>query len=81
MDKLYDTPIKSIRKKCLDCTCFQPKEIRYCTIIDCPLYPYRFGRRPDEATIDTLKEFYSEKLEPAYEFPTKKTIERRNNDE
>ena len=62
--KLYDTPIKAIRKKCLDCTCYQPKEIRLCTIIDCPIYPYRFGCRPDEKTIDTIKEFYSEKVEP-----------------
>ena len=56
--KLYDTPIKAIRKKCLDCTCNQPKEVRLCTIIDCPNWAYRFGRRPDKATLDTLKEFY-----------------------
>ena len=64
MDKLYDTPVKSNRKKCLDCTCGQPKEIRLCPIINCPLYPYRMGRRPDEATIDTMKEFYSENTKP-----------------
>ena len=58
MAKLYDTPIKAIRKKCLDCTCYQPKEVRLCPNIDCPIYPYRFGRRPDEAIRDTLKEFY-----------------------
>ena len=61
MDKLYDTPVKSHRKKCLDCTCNQPKEIRFCTITDCALYPYRFGRRPDQATLDSIKEFYEEK--------------------
>jgi len=27
MDKLFETPIKAIRKKCLDCSCFQPKEV------------------------------------------------------
>ena len=62
--KLYDTPIKAIRKKCLDCTCYQSKEMRKCTVIKCPVYPYRFGRRPDKATLDTLKEFYSENREP-----------------
>ena len=66
--KLYDTPIKAIRKKCLDCTCYQPKEIRLCLIIECALYPYRFGRRPDKATLDTLKEFYSENPEPTMGF-------------
>ena len=72
MAKLYDTPIRAIRKKCMDCTCNQPKEIRLCTIIDCPLYPYRFGHRPDKATIDTLKEFYEKNTEPARGFSSKK---------
>jgi hypothetical protein len=40
------TPIKAIRAKCLDCTCHQPKEIRECPIITCPLWLYRMGRRP-----------------------------------
>ena len=74
MDKLYDTPIKAIRKKCLDCTCNQPKEIRLCPIIDCPLYPYRMGRRPDETTLDTMKEFYSENPKPTKGFSTRKGI-------
>jgi len=26
---------------CLDCTCWQKKEIELCTVSDCPLYPYR----------------------------------------
>ena len=55
--KLYETPIKAIRKKCLDCTCNQHQEIRLCTVIDCPIYPYRMGRRPDGKTINTLKEY------------------------
>jgi hypothetical protein len=40
------TPIKAIRAKCMDCTCNQPKEIRECPIIGCPLWPYRMGHRP-----------------------------------
>jgi hypothetical protein len=60
MDKLFATPIKSIRKKCLDCTCGQIVEIRECSVINCPLYPYRMGRRPDQASIDTIKEYYGE---------------------
>jgi len=59
--KLYDTPIKAIRKKCLDCCCRQIKEVRLCPIINCPLYPYRMGRRPDKATQDTMEEYYGEK--------------------
>ncbi len=40
------TPVKAIRAKCLDCTAGQYKEVRFCPITDCPLYPYRMGRRP-----------------------------------
>ncbi len=58
--KLYETPIKAIRKKCLDCSYGQPKEVRYCTVIKCALYSYRFGRRPDKAIVDTLKRYNNE---------------------
>ena len=60
MDKLYDTPIKAIRKKCLDCTCGQVLEIRECPVINCALYPYRMGRRPDKATTDTLERYHED---------------------
>ena len=59
--KLYDTPIKAIRKKCLDCCNGQSKEIRLCTIINCAIYSYRFGRRPDNNTIAQLEAYYNEK--------------------
>ena len=60
MDKLFATPIKAIRKKCLDCTCGQIVEIRECPVIECPLYTYRMWRRPDQATKDTIKEYYED---------------------
>jgi len=40
------TPIKSIRLKCLDCVCGSPKEVELCPVTGCPLYLYRFGKRP-----------------------------------
>lgn len=40
------TPMKAIRAKCLDCTGGQPKEVRQCAVPKCPLYVYRFGKRP-----------------------------------
>jgi len=64
MDKPYNTPLKAIRKKCLDCSYYQPKEVRECTCIDCPIYPYRFGRRPTKAIVDTIKQFREENVEP-----------------
>lgn len=40
------TPIKAIRAKCLDCCCGHVGEVRMCPSKNCPLYPYRMGKRP-----------------------------------
>ena len=40
------TPIKAIRKKCLDCMGNQYGAVRLCEAEDCPLHPYRMGKRP-----------------------------------
>jgi len=40
------TPIKAIRAKCLDCSGGSSKEVRLCPAEGCPLWPYRFGKRP-----------------------------------
>jgi hypothetical protein len=45
------TPLRAIRLKCLDCSCYQRKEIELCQIKDCPLYQYRFGKNPNRAGI------------------------------
>ena len=64
MKKLVKTPIKSIKEKCLDCTNGSRKEIRLCTVVQCALYPYRFGKRPTQTIVDTIKEYYEENPEP-----------------
>lgn len=45
------TPLKAIRKKCLDCSTYQPKEVRLCPDTECSLYIYRFGKNPKRAGI------------------------------
>lgn len=47
------TPMRAIRKKCLDCCCGQMKEVALCTVITCPLYGYRSGHRPKEEQFTT----------------------------
>ena len=64
MAKLYNTPIKTIRKKCLDCCNGKVKEVRLCQAVECALYPCRFGRRPTKAILDTIKQFREENVEP-----------------
>lgn len=45
------TPLKAIRTKCLDCSAFQPKEVRLCPDKECSLFPYRFGKNPNRVGI------------------------------
>lgn len=40
------SPIKACRKKCLECSNFQISEIEHCSMTDCALYPFRFGKDP-----------------------------------
>jgi len=39
------SPLKAIRAKCLDCS-FNAKEVRLCTVTECALHPFRFGKNP-----------------------------------
>ncbi len=41
------TPMKAIRKKCLDCCCWQFNEVKLCEITLCPLWPYRTGHKAE----------------------------------
>ena len=67
MKKLFDTPIKSIRKYCLNICSYTPKEVRKCTLIDCPLYVYRMGTRPSKETIKSIEDYRSINPKPAKE--------------
>ena len=40
------TPMKAIRRKCLDCCCGSSQEVSLCPVHSCSLHPYRFGKRP-----------------------------------
>lgn len=40
------SPLKQIRKFCLDCFCGQPKEVRFCTDPTCAHWYLRFGKSP-----------------------------------
>ncbi len=39
--------LQAVRRKCLDCCCFQPAEVRECPVSTCGLWPYRLGRDPE----------------------------------
>lgn len=41
------SPVKAIKRHCLDCSGSSKKEVRECIIQDCPLYPFRMGKNPN----------------------------------
>lgn len=55
------TPLQSIRQKCLDCSCWQPTEVRFCAATGCPLHPYRFGTNPARKGIGPGHDTFTEK--------------------
>jgi hypothetical protein len=42
-------PLKALRARCLDCCCGQASEVRKCTAVDCPSWPFRMGVNPFRA--------------------------------
>lgn len=40
------TPVRAIRRKCLDCCGGYEREVRECELDDCPLWDYRLGKNP-----------------------------------
>ncbi len=40
------SPMQAIRAMCLDCSVFQPSEVRLCEAVGCPLWPFRAGQHP-----------------------------------
>lgn len=76
MEKERLPRIKSIRKKCLDCS-ENMADVRSCTIHDCPLYPYRMGHRAKGTTPSKAIKLYcyecsGENMAERRECPVKK---------
>lgn len=40
------SPLRALRLKCLDCCNESAQEVRLCTSVDCPSWPFRMGRNP-----------------------------------
>jgi hypothetical protein len=49
------TILKSIRSKCLDCSCYQPDEVKHCPVQRCALWPFRMGRDPNPSRMGVLE--------------------------
>ncbi len=40
------SPLRALRLKCLDCCNGSTREVRLCTAVDCPSWPFRMGKNP-----------------------------------
>lgn len=49
------SPLKAIRKFCLDCLGGSSAEVKVCSAQEiCSLYPYRFGKNPNRKGIGSI---------------------------
>jgi len=63
------TPVRAIRQHCVECSGGSSKAVAYCSCDGvhstwCPLWPYRFGRRPETAAKRYGERFLNPKLMP-----------------
>ena len=56
------TPLKAIRKNCLECSSGSSNEVKNCIITDCPLYPYRLGKNPKRKGMGNSNNFNKKSL-------------------
>lgn len=54
--KQITSPIKAIREKCLDCSCWSSNEVKLCAHEKCVLYPFRFGKNPFHKVSDKQRQ-------------------------
>lgn len=67
-------PMAAIRAKCIGCCCGSFKAVKFCTCdghnsTACPLWPFRFGKRPATARKGRLAAFMDPKQMPSADVP------------
>ena len=55
-DRYLKSPLRAIRMKCIDCSGYSANEVKLCTIPHCPLYEFRFGKKPERLRPQLTKE-------------------------
>jgi hypothetical protein len=50
------SPLRALRLKCLDCCNDSAQEVRLCTAVDCPSWPFRMGKNPWRAPLDDAEQ-------------------------
>lgn len=65
------TPLNAIKEHCIDCCCGVKAEVKNCTVLNCPLYPFRNGKNPytkrGQNMTDEQKQAVAERMKKARE--------------
>ena len=56
------SPLKALRLKCLDCCNDSAQEVRLCTAVDCPSWPFRMGKNPWSGPISDARREHGRRL-------------------
>ena len=62
MEEIIKSPLKAIRKNCLECVGGSSTEVKLCPVEKCILWPFRFGKNPYTKRKHPLTEEQKEKL-------------------
>ena len=58
------SPLRALRLKCLDCCNDSAQEVRLCTAVDCPSWPFRMGKNPWRSPLTAeVRERLADRLE------------------
>jgi hypothetical protein len=56
------SPLRALRLKCLDCCNDSAQEVRLCTAVDCPSWPFRMGRNPWTGPVSDARREHGRRL-------------------
>jgi len=56
------SPQRALRLKCLDCCNDSVQEVRLCTAVDCPSWPFRMGRNPWSGPVSDARREHGRRL-------------------
>jgi len=56
------SPLRALRLKCLDCCNGAAREVRLCTAVDCPSWPFRMGKNPWAGPVSQARREHGRRL-------------------
>jgi hypothetical protein len=56
------SPLRALRLKCLDCCNGAAREVRLCTAVDCPSWPFRMGKNPWAGPVSDARREHGRRL-------------------